>query len=49
VLTGAISGLLIPAPTVNFLDLSTISGIHFYASPTKMTTEIAMHLYPVDP
>jgi hypothetical protein len=44
VLSGAISGLSTPAPTVSLLVFATISGIHFYESPTMTATAIAMHL-----
>lgn len=44
VMSGAISKFPLPGPIVNFLDLSTISGIHYWASPTITATEIAMHL-----
>ena len=44
VFKGAISTFSWLGPTVNFLVFSTISGIHYCASPTKIATEIAMHL-----
>jgi hypothetical protein len=44
VIKGAISKFPAPGPPVSVLDLSTISGIHYSASPTNTATEIAMHL-----
>ena len=49
VMSGAMSGLVDPGPTDNFLDLSKISGTHFCESPTKTAVDMAIHLYPVDP
>lgn len=49
VFNGAISLFWLPGPTVNPFVFSIISGIQFYVSPTITETEIAMHLYPVDP
>ena len=49
VISGAMSGFVFPGPTESFFDFSTISGIQFYASPTRTAVVIAIHLWPVEP